>query len=117
MSDTAVIGRIETPGAHESIFYAILKVIHTQGAVITTKFGWQVWLAREYKLENDSQQQRNVQLMQKQLTAIRELKKQLVIRFQEAKIIEQSPHKSVKLGEPPGDSLPEKASTHSKASR
>lgn len=42
MSDTAVIGRIEAPVAHEPTFYAILKLIPTQGAMITTDIDWKV---------------------------------------------------------------------------
>lgn len=45
--------------------------------------GWQIWLAREYKLENDAQQDRSELLMQQQLTALQELNKELNRRRRE----------------------------------
>lgn len=39
--------------------------------------GWQVWLAREYKIENDTQQAMSESLLRQQITEAKELNKQL----------------------------------------
>lgn len=54
--------------------------------------GWQVWLAREYKLENDKQQETSELLMRKQLKALEDMQKQLATATQ------ATPHPAVALG-------------------
>lgn len=66
--------------------------------------GWQVWLAREYKLENDKQQESSELLMRQQLAAIRELNIQLTRKAADeagsAQGPARAPEKNFKLPQP-----------------
>lgn len=55
--------------AKKAIFWSI-------GATVAMTM-WQIWLAREYKLENDDQQNKFLELMSKQLKESQDLNKQL----------------------------------------
>jgi hypothetical protein len=62
--------------AESSLFWAKWALVASVVlSVLMT--GWQVWLAREYKLENDKQQESSELLMRQQLAAVRELNVQL----------------------------------------
>lgn len=62
--------------AESSLFWAKWALVASV-VVSVLMTGWQVWLAREYKLENDKQQDGTELLMQQQLKAIQELNTQL----------------------------------------
>ncbi len=51
---------------------------------------WQVWLASEYKRENDKQQEQSQRLMQQQLDAVQELTKQLRTQAKEKSLPAES---------------------------
>lgn len=51
---------------------------------------WQVWLASEYKRENNKQQEQSQRLMQQQLEAVQELTKQLQTQAKEKSLQAES---------------------------
>lgn len=69
--------------AEKSLFWAKWALIASV-FVSVAMTGWQVWLAREYKVENDKQQETSETLMRQQLRALQELKKPPVAARSEA---------------------------------
>lgn len=62
--------------AEENLKWAKWALIASVVVTILTTL-WQIWIAREYKLENDQQQSDSVLIMKEQLKASQELNKQL----------------------------------------
>lgn len=77
LEDGAEATRTTLRQAESSLFWAKWALIASV-VVSILMTGWQVWLAREYKLENDKQQENTELLMRQQLEAARELNSQLM---------------------------------------
>jgi len=79
--------------AKSSLFWAKWALVASVvvSILLTT---WQVWQAREYKLENDKQQERSERLMTEQLKAVLELNKQIAKQAQQNEISQQVPRGS-----------------------
>lgn len=76
LEDGANATRTTLRQAESSLFWAKWALVASV-VVSILMTGWQVWLAREYKLENDRQQENAELLMRQQLEAARELNNQL----------------------------------------
>jgi len=79
LEEGATTTRTTLQQAESSLFWAKWALIASV-VVSVLMTGWQVWLAREYKLENDKQQESTELLMRQQLAAIQELNKQLATK-------------------------------------
>jgi len=76
LEDSASTTNTTLRQAESSLFWAKWALLASV-VVSVLMTGWQVWLAREYKLENDKQQEGTELLMRQQLKAIQELNTQL----------------------------------------
>lgn len=76
LEDSASTTNTTLRQAESSLFWAKWALVASV-VVSVLMTGWQVWLAREYKLENDKQQESTELLMRQQLKAIQELNMQL----------------------------------------
>lgn len=94
--------------AESSLFWAKWALVASV-VVSVLMTGWQVWLAREYKLENDKQQESTELLMRQQLKAMQDLNSQLEKKLSheivahEARGIETG--KATKGDQPPSQKL------------